>query len=173
ACFVSGLELEALAAELTTFVKGQKLDDHVQVMLRFKGGARGLLWASQVAVGNENALKLRVYGGKGGIEWEQENPNHLWFAPFGQPKRFITRSGAGAAPVAARVTRVPSGHPEGYLEGFANLYAEAARAIRAARTGAKLDKAVTFPGVEDGVKGMAFIEACVKSSARNGAWVKP
>ncbi len=173
ASFVSGLELDALAAELTTFIKGRKLDDHVQVMLRFKNGARGMLWASQVAVGNENALKLRVYGSKGGIEWKQENPNYLWFTPFGQPARLITRSGSGATQVAARVTRVPSGHPEGYLEGFANIYTEAARAIRAARTGAKPDKAVTFPGIDDGVKGMAFIEACVKSSKRNGAWVKP
>jgi predicted dehydrogenase len=173
ACFVSGLELESVAAELTTFVKGRKLDDNVQVMLRFKGGARGMLWASQVAVGNENALKIRVYGTKGGIEWKQENPNYLWFTPFGQPARLLTRGGAGATPVAARVTRVPSGHPEGYLEGFATIYSEAARAIRAARTGAKLDKAVTFPGIDDGVKGMAFIEACVKSSGRNGAWVKP
>jgi predicted dehydrogenase len=173
ASFVSGLELDALAAELTTFIKGRKLDDHVQVMLRFKNGARGMLWASQVAVGNENALKLRVYGSKGGIEWKQENPNYLWFTPFGQPARLITRSGSGATPVAARVTRVPSGHPEGYLEGFANIYTEAARAIRAARTGAKPDKAVTFPGIDDGVKGMAFIEACLQSSKRNGAWVKP
>jgi predicted dehydrogenase len=173
ASFVSGLELDALAAELTTFIKGRKLDDHVQVMLRFKNGARGMLWASQVAVGNENALKLRVYGSKGGIEWKQENPNYLWFTPFGQPARLLTRGGSGAAPVAARVTRVPSGHPEGYLEGFANIYTEAARAIRAARTGAKPDKAVTFPGIDDGVKGMAFIEACLQSSKRNGAWVKP
>jgi predicted dehydrogenase len=173
ACFVSGLELDSLAAELTTFIKGRKLDDHVQVLLRFKNGARGMLWASQVAVGNENALKLRVYGSKGGIEWKQENPNYLWFTPFGQPSRLLTRGGSGAAPVAARVTRVPSGHPEGYLEGFANIYTEAARAIRAARTGAKPDKAVTFPGIDDGVKGMAFIEACVKSSKRNGAWVRP
>jgi predicted dehydrogenase len=173
ACFVSGLELDSLAAELTTFIKGRKLDDHVQVLLRFKNGARGMLWASQVAVGNENALKLRVYGSKGGIEWKQENPNYLWFTPFGQPSRLLTRGGSGAAPVAARVTRVPSGHPEGYLEGFANIYTEAARAIRAARTGAKPDKAVTFPGIDDGVKGMAFIEACVKSSRRNGAWTSP
>jgi predicted dehydrogenase len=173
ACFVSGLELDSLAAELTTFIEGRKLDDHVQVLLRFKNGARGMLWASQVAVGNENALKLRVYGSKGGIEWKQENPNYLWFTPFGQPARLLTRGGSGAAPVAARVTRVPSGHPEGYLEGFANIYTEAARAIRAARTGAKPDKAVMFPGIDDGVKGMAFIEACVKSSKRNGAWIKP
>jgi predicted dehydrogenase len=173
ACFVSGLELDALAAELTTFIKGRKLDDDVQVLLRFKGGARGALWVSQVAVGNENALKLRIYGSKGGIEWKQENPNYLWFTPFGQPARLLTRGGSGATPVAARVTRVPSGHPEGYLEGFATIYSEAARAIRAGRTGAKPDKAVMFPGIDDGVQGMAFIEACVKSSKRNGGWTKP
>jgi predicted dehydrogenase len=172
ASFVSGLEIDSLAAELTTFIKGRKLDDHAQVLLRYKNGARGMLWVSQVAVGNENALKLRVYGSKGGIEWKQENPNYLWFTPFGQPTRLLTRAGSGATPVAARVTRVPSGHPEGYLEGFANIYTEAARAIRAARTGAKPDKAVMFPGIDDGVQGMAFIEACVKSSKRNGAWTK-
>jgi predicted dehydrogenase len=131
-----------------------------------------MLWASQVAPGNENALALRVYGTKGGLSWKQEDPNYLWFSPLGQPPRKITRSGAGAGPEAARVSRVPSGHPEGYLEGFANIYTEVARAIRAARTGAKLDPAVTFPTVEDGLKGMEFIEAAVKSSAKGATWVK-
>ncbi len=172
ATFVSGLKLDSLACELTSFVKGRKLDDNVQAMLRFKGGAKGGIWASQVAVGNENGLKLRVYGTKGGLEWTQADPNYLWFTPFGQEKRLITRAGAGAGPAAARVTRVPSGHPEGYLEGFANIYSEVAHAIKAHRSGKKPAKDVMFPGIEDGVAGMAFIEACVKSSSRNGRWTK-
>lgn len=178
--FVSGLELDSLAADLDAFVPGRMLDDNAHVMLRFKPaakgsgkGAKGMIWASQVAVGHENGLKLRVYGTKGGIEWVQADPNYLWFTPFGQPKQLITRAGAGAGPAAARVTRVPSGHPEGYLEGFANIYSEAARAIRAARRkGGKPAKDVVYPTVQDGVEGVAFVEACVKSSAKNGAWVK-
>ena len=172
ACFVTGLTLDSLLADLTSFVKGRKLDDNDALLLRWKGGAKGMLWASQVAVGNENGVTLRVYGTKGGLSWKQEDPNYLWFTPFGQPPRKITRGGAGSGPEAARLTRVPSGHPEGYLEGFANIYTEIARAIRAARTGEKLDPAVTFPTVEDGLKGMEFIEAAVKSSAKGGVWVK-
>ena len=172
ACFVSGLSVEELSAELSTFVKGRKVDDNVQAMLRFKGGARGGLWASQVAPGNENGMKLRVYGEKAGLEWKQEDPNYLWYTPYGEPKRLITRGGAGANAAAARVTRVPPGHPEGYLEGFANIYTEVARAIKARRDKKKPDKDIQFPGIADGVAGMAFIEACVKSSARNGRWTK-
>ena len=171
ACFVTGLELESLAADMSTFVEGRKVDDNNHVMLRFKGGARGMLWASQVAPGNENHLKLRVYGSNAGIEWSQEDPNYLWFGVHGQQKRLITRGGAGAGPDAGRVTRVPPGHPEGYLEGFGTIYTEAANAILAAREGRKPDPAIVFPTVEDGVKGVAFVEACVKSSGRNGAWV--
>ncbi|MGE0212422.1 MAG: Gfo/Idh/MocA family protein [Parvibaculaceae bacterium] len=171
ACFVSGLMLETLAADLTTFVKGRQLDDNVHILLRFKGGARGMLWASQVAPGNDNALKLRVYGTKGGLEWSQEYPNDLWHSPFGEPRRLIRRGGAGTNAAAQRLTRIPPGHPEGYLEGFANIYAEAAHAIRAARSGRRLkDKEVQFPGIADGAAGVAFIEAAVKSSARNGRW---
>ena len=171
-CDVSGLAGEELAADLTSFVKGRALDDNAHVMLRFKGGAKGMIWASQVAPGNENGLKIRIYGTKGGLEWKQEDPNYLWYTPFGEPKRLITRGGAGAGPEAGRVTRVPPGHPEGYLEGFANVYTEAARAIKAARSGKKADKDVAFPGIADGVAGMAFIEACVKSSRANGKWTK-
>ena len=171
ACFVSGLELAELSAELTTFVEGRRLDDNVQVMLRFRGGARGMLWASQVAPGNENGLRLRVYGEKGGLEWEQEQPNHLWFTPFGEPKRLITRGGAGAGAAAGRVTRVPAGHPEGYLEGFATIYQEAAHAIRAARAGKPAGPEVLYPGISDGLAGMAFIDACVRSSRANGRWM--
>ena len=173
ASFVSGLTLDSLCADLTSFVKGRKLDDNVNVLLRFKGGAKGMLWASQVAPGNENALRLRVYGDKGGLEWSQENPNELWHAPYGAPRRLLTRAGNGATAVAARVTRVPPGHPEGYLEGFANIYSEVAAALRAARDGTKLDPEVTFPTVEDGLNGVAFVEAAVRSSAKGAVWVKP
>lgn len=175
-CFVSGLELEELSADLDSFVPGRKLDDNAHVMMRFaeRDGvrAKGMLWCSQVAPGHENGLKVRVYGTKGGLEWVQADPNYLWYTPFGEPKRLITRGGAGSGPAAARVSRVPSGHPEGYLEGFANIYSEAARAIYAKRNGAKVDPAVTYPTVDDGLKGMVFVDACVRSSKRNGAWIK-
>ena len=173
-CFVSGLELVELSADLDAFVKGRQLDDNGHIMLRYKGGAKGMIWCSQVAPGHENGLKVRVYGTKGGLEWVQADPNYLWYTPFGQPKQLITRGGAGAGPAAARMTRIPSGHPEGYLEGFANIYTEAAKAIRAVRRkGGKVPKDVVFPTVEDGVAGVAFVEACVKSSKKNGAWTKP
>jgi predicted dehydrogenase len=125
-----------------------------------------------VAPGNENGLKLRVYGTKAGLEWTQADPNYLWYTPYGEPKRLITRAGAGAGPAAQRVTRVPPGHPEGYLEGFANIYSEVARAIRARREGKKPPKEVDFPGLEDGAAGVAFIEAAVRSSKANSRWVK-
>ncbi len=173
-CFVSGLELDSLAADLDAFVPGRQLDDNAHIMLRYKGGAKGMIWCSQVAPGHENGLKLRVYGTEGGIEWVQADPNYLWFTPFGEPKQLLTRGGAGAMVSANRVTRVPGGHPEGYLEGFANIYTEAAKAIRAVRKkNGKIPKDVIFPTVDDGVAGVAFVEACVKSSKKNGAWVKP
>ena len=173
ASFVSGLTLESLAADLQSFVPGRRVDDNGHVMLRFEGGARGMLWCSQVAPGNENALRLRVYGTKGGLEWAQEDPNYLWFTPLGQPKRLITRGGAGAGAAAARMSRVPPGHPEGYLEGFANIYLEAAAAIRAHQSGATPDAALTYPSLAEGLAGVAFVDACVRSSAKNAAWIKP
>jgi predicted dehydrogenase len=149
------------------------LDDNAHVLLRFEGGARGMLWASQVAPGNENALRIRVYGEKGGLAWSQEDPNYLHHTPYGEPPRLITRGGAGSMPVAARVTRVPPGHPEGYLEGFATIYTDAAELIWASIENRKPDPgALLAPSVQDGVLGMRFIEACVESSKKNGAWVK-
>jgi len=171
ACFVTGLEVESLAADIQAFVPDRQVDDNAHVMLRFAGGARGMLWSSQVAPGNENALRIRVYGEKGGLEWAQEDPNYLWHTPFGEPKRLITRNGAGAGDAAARVSRVPPGHPEGYLEGFATVYAEAAAAIVAAREGKPAPEGVVYPTVQDGLRGVQFVSACVKSSARNAAWV--
>jgi len=172
ASFVTGLDLDSLSADLDSFVDGRQLDDNAHVMLRFAGGAKGMLWCSQVAPGNENGLKLRVYGTKGGLEWGQENPNQLWFTPFGEQKRLVTRNGVGSSAAATRVSRVPAGHPEGYLEAFATIYWEAARAIQAHKDGVKADPAIVYPTIDDGVKGVAFVEACVASSKKNGAWTK-
>ncbi len=173
ACFVSGLRVESLAADLQCWGAGRTLDDNAHMMLRFEGGARGMLWSSQVAPGNENGLKLRIYGEKGGLEWRQEDPNYLWFTPHGEPKRLLTRNGAGATPASQAVSRIPGGHPEGYLEGFATIYNEAADAIRAVQSGTPRDAAMgLLPGISAGMDGMAFIKACVTSSAADAAWTK-
>ena len=170
--YVTGLDVTELLAELTAFVPGRRLDDNAHVMLRYANGARGTLWSSQVAPGNENNLRLRVYGSTGGLEWRQESPNQLYWSPFGQATQIIARGTGAAGADAARVTRIPSGHPEGYLEAFATLYSEIGQAIRSRRRkGPKLDKAVQFPTVVDGVKGVAFVEAVVASSAKGGKWV--
>jgi predicted dehydrogenase len=170
--FVSGLTLQELVADLQAFVPGRRVDDNGHVLMRYTSGARGMLWCSQVASGQENGLRLRIYGTKAGLEWEQENPNHLWVTPLGAPRYRLTRGGAGTGDAAARMTRIPAGHPEGYLEGFANIYAEAGRAILARRDGVELDAAVTFPGLKEGLEGVAFVDACVRSSAKNGVWTK-
>ena len=168
--FVSGLTLAELSADLQSFVPGRRVDDNAHVLLRYTSGARGMLWCSQVAAGQENGLRLRIYGTRAGIEWEQENPNYLWVGPLGAPKYRLTRGGAGSGEAAARLTRIPAGHPEGYMEGFATIYAEAARAIIARRDGTSLDPATAFPGLKEGLEGVAFVDACVRSSKRNAAW---
>lgn len=170
--FVTGLSVRELAADLSHFVTGRRVDDNAQILLRFNNGARGMLWASQVAPGNENGLKLRVYGSKGGLEWQQEQPNHLIFSPFGAPPQRLTRGGAGLTAAAGRVTRIPSGHPEGYLEAFATLYSEVAAAIRARNRGEPAPDSVNFPTLRDGVRGVAFVEAAVRSSKANARWVR-
>ena len=171
--YITGIEVQALCAELSSFVPGRRLDDNAQVMLRYANGARGALWSSQVAPGNENNLRIRVDGSKGGIEWRQEHPNQLHWSPFGQATQIVSRGTGAANAAAARVTRIPSGHPEGYLEGFATLYSEVAQAIRAARKGGpRADKAAHFPTIVDGIKGMVFLEAVVTSSAKGARWVR-
>jgi predicted dehydrogenase len=173
ASFITGLELDSLAADLTSFLPGRALDDNAHIMLRFAGGAKGMLWASQVAPGNENALRLRIYGEQGGLEWAQEDPNYLRYTPYGQPPQLIRRGGAGADAVAGRVTRIPAGHPEGYLEGFANIYSDVAELLSARLEGRDPDPgAMLVPTVRDGVAGVKFIEAVVESSRKNGAWVR-
>ena len=167
--FITGLSLESLAADLQSFVPGRLVDDNANVLLRYQGGAKGILWCSQVAPGNENSLKFRVYGEKGGLSWQQENPNSLAFTPFGQPCQTITRAGSGMYPSVASTTRIPPGHPEGYLEGFANLYNEIADVISSASNGQSINHLI--PTVTDGVRGVAFIDACVRSSKQDAAWV--
>jgi predicted dehydrogenase len=173
ACFVSALRCEQLAADVSIFVPGRRLDDNVQVLLRYQGGARGMLWASQVAVGNENNLRLRVYGEKGGLEWHQENPNYLRFSRYGKPTETLTRNGANATASAKHASRVPSGHPEGYLEAFAQLYTDLAEQIAAREAGRPpARESLLVPTVDDGVAGVQFIAAVLDSSRQNAAWVK-
>lgn len=165
ASFVSGMAPNRLAADLTSFVPGRAVDDNAQIMLRYASGAKGSLWCSQVASGTENALRLRIYGEKAGIEWLHEAPETLWFTPFGAPTQKLRR---GAGTMAG--SRVPPGHPEGYLEGFANIYAEAADAIRAHQAGAPHE--TLLPGIRDGIEGLEFIDACIRSAKADSAWVE-
>ncbi len=160
--FVTGQKVQALSADLQSFGAGRKVDDNAHILLRYEGGARGMLWASQVAVGCENGLRLRIYGDKGGLEWAQENPNHMSYTRFGEPKQILTRGGAGTGP---DWTRIPPGHPEGYLEGFATLYNDIADVISSGTDNALI------PNLQDGLDGMWFIAAAQSSAAKDGAWV--
>ena len=169
--FITGLEVDELSADIHTFVKGRLLDDNAQIMLRFKDGAKGALWSSQIAVGNENNLKIRIYGESGGIEWKQEDPNYLYYTKFGQPTQKITRGSDSASKEAKNVTRIPPGHPEGYLEGFANIYTDVANALIDKKNGTFNPDNHQFPSVEDGLEGIKFIERSIASSSSNSSWV--
>ncbi|CAG4901188.1 Gfo/Idh/MocA family protein [Paraburkholderia saeva] len=170
AAFVTGMLPKELSAEVHTFVPGRKLDDHVQVMLRYANGARGMLWASQVASGAENALRLRVYGTKAGLSFDQEYPNDLWFTPLGGASERLTRGRVKSA-IAAHATRVPPGHPEGYLEAFAQLYLDAALQIEALDAGKPVPpESRLLTTVDDGVEGMRFIETVLRSSGMNAQY---
>ncbi|WP_022953918.1 Gfo/Idh/MocA family protein [Leucothrix mucor] len=171
--FISGLKVEEVSADLTSFVPGRQVDDNVNVMMRFEGQAKGMLWSTQVAPGNENNLKIRIYGDKGGLEWNQENPNQLMYSPFGEPTRTLTRGGHGLCDEALRVTRVPAGHPEGYLEGFANVYSDIADALLHCKAGASPESVMQLiPDIGAGVSGMKFISSVIASSQENGKWTK-
>ena len=170
ASFVAGAPADELSAETSRFVPGRKLDDDVQIRLRWAGGARGQLWASQVAIGAANALKLRVYGENAALEWAQEEPDLLRYARLGEAPRILRRGGPGLSDAAQSATRIPAGHPEGYLEGFAQIYADAAERVQAHKERRSPNaSAAMLPGIEDGVDGMRFIEAAVRSAAANEA----
>jgi predicted dehydrogenase len=172
--YITGLQIAELAADITSFVKGRKLDDDANVLLRFKGGAKGVLHCSQISVGEENNLNIRIYGEQGGFEWHQRS-NTMHVKWLDKPIETY-RTGLGYLGSNAKAaTRTPPAHPEGYLEAFANIYRNFAGAIRARlekRKLAKNDPAGDYPKIEDGVRGMAFIEAVVKSSKANARWMK-
>lgn len=173
AAYVTGMVPEEVCAELTHFVPGRKLDDNASVLLRYGGGARGVLWASQVAPGNDNALKLRVYGERGGLEWAQERPDELLVTLHGGAQRRLVRGGPDLSAAALRATRLPPGHPEGYPEAFANIYADAAELILARREGRAPDPAAsTVPTVVEGAQAMRFVAAAVQSATQGGVWTR-
>jgi predicted dehydrogenase len=173
ASFISGLKLDQVSADLNTFVSGRTLDDNVNAMLRFEQNVKGMLWSSQVAPGNENGLRIRIFGEKAGLDWSQENPNQLLFSPLGSATQIITRAG-NAYNGSPHLVRTPGGHPEGYLEGFANIYFESADLITAMLSGAnatQLQEASLLPGTQEGVDGLRFVEAVLDSSSQDGKWV--
>lgn len=169
--FVTGLAVEQVAAQLHSFIPGRRVDDDAQVMLRLSGGARGMLWVSQVVPGQENGLRLRVFGAAASLEWAQEHPNQLRVAPLGEAPRILSRGMGGLHADAAHATRLPPGHPEGYLEAFAQLYRDTAEQITARLETRPPDPAsLLVPGVEAGLRGVAFVQAALSSHADGGAW---
>ena len=170
--YITGLHIDSLCADLTTFVKGRKLDDDGNVLVRYKGGAKGVLHSSQICIGDENNLNIRVYGTKAALEWRQEFPNELVVKFADQPRQIWRRGNGYISAHGKKFTRIPAGHPEGYLEAFANIYLEAFRAIGAEVEGKRQPKDLDFPTIDDGVEGMVFIETVVKSSKRGAKWLK-
>ena len=173
--YITGLKIKELAADITAFVSGRKLDDDGNVLLRFRGGAKGVLHCSQISVGEENNLSIRVYGERGGLEWHQNEPNSMLLKWPDQPMQVYRTANGYLSPAAAGASRTPPSHPEGYLEAFANIYVNFANHIRAKldrRKLAKDDPALDYPNIKDAIRGMAFIEAVVKSSKNNTRWTK-
>ena len=169
--YVGGIAVEQLCAEVHTFVPGRQLDDHVQAMLRLQGGARGMLWASQVVTGEHNALRLRLYGSRGSLRFDQEVPDSLWFAPLGEPTQHLRR-GALKSPSAAAATRLPPGHPEGWYEALAQLYRDFAELWHAcAEARVPPPWALATPQLHDGRQGLAFIDAVLRSHRAGQCWV--
>ena len=169
---ITGLEIARLCARLDTFVDGRLLDDNASILVDYRGGAKGLYWSSQIAVGYDNALRVRIFGDKGSIQWAQENPNYLTVSRLGRPTEVLSRGRDPLYPHAQGYSRVPSGHPEGYLEAFANIYKTFVSALAKKKAGGTLTEAdLDFPGIADGISGVRFIGRCVESSKRGAAWV--
>jgi predicted dehydrogenase len=170
--YVTGLEIKSLLARLDTFVEGRQLDDNASILVNYEGGAKGMYWSSQIAVGHENGLRIRVYGTKASFEWCQENPNYCRVSYLDRPSQVISRGRDKMYPQAQAYSRVPSGHPEGYFEAFANIYSTYLEALHARLSGKLVStKDFDFPSVEDGLRGVRFIEKCVESSRKGSVWV--
>ena len=170
--FVTGLEVDEVAAEVGSIIPNRRVHDYGGAMLRLNNGARGIFWVTQAAAGMENCLRIRVSGSLGTVEWEQETPQRLNFKPLSGPAQVRTPNGPGTLPLAARSSRIVKGHPEGFPEAFANLYSDAAEAIASRHAGVTPDPmALHFPNSLDGLLGVRFVDAVVRSSAANGAWV--
>ena len=170
--YITGLEITAVSAELSTLAPGRQTDDNGHVKLRFDNGARGLMWVSMVAAGNLHGQRIRVFGARGSLEWVQEQPNELILRPLDGPHQVFSRGMAYLSPAAKRAARLWPGHPEGFSDAFANIYTDIADAVLARRDGRELDPlACTFPTVEDGVLGVQFIEAAVQSNQQDGRWI--
>jgi predicted dehydrogenase len=167
---VSGLLVEELSAELTTHVPGRRLDDDAAALLRFEGGARGVLKASQIAAGDENGLRLRIHGEKGGLDWSQMEPNTLTIRWLDRPAEILRAGGPGLDPATAARFRTPAGHPEGYIEAFANLYRSFGRVVRAETTNPPQGAPDWFPGITDGLRTMTFVEAAIENSMGDAKW---
>ncbi len=170
--YLSGLKISSLCARLDTFVAGRRLDDNSSIMVNYEGGAKGLYWCSQIAVGWDNALSVRIFGDKGSIEFHQENPNYLKIAYLDRPTAWISRGRDALSAGAASVSRIPAGHPEGYYEAFANVYVSFIDAVLKRKTGRKVtEEDLDFPNAEDGVQGVRFISKCVESAQKGAVWV--
>jgi predicted dehydrogenase len=169
--YITGLEIDSLCAEFTTFIPGRVLEDDANLLLRYRGGAKGVLHCSQISCGEENNLNIHVYGTKGSLAWHQEHPNELKFIAKNEPAKILRRGNAYLSAAAKKFTRLPAGHPEAFIEAFANIYLEAVAAIRASLEG-KRGGSFDFPTVDDGVYGMAFLETAVKSASSNAKWTK-
>ena len=159
-----------ISADLSCFVEGRELDDNAHILMRYESGAKGMIWSSQVAPGNENNLKIQIYGEKGGLIWQQENPNELILNLLNKPSRRLTRGSSFVGDQSARLTRIPAGHPEGYLEGFANIYREVADEFSAKISGKPISKDILYPTSKEGLYGVSFIEAAIESNSKDSVW---
>jgi predicted dehydrogenase len=170
--YITGLRIKSLCARLDKFVEGRVLDDNASIMVEYEGGAKGLYWSSQIAVGYDNALKVRVFGSKGTIQWNQEAPNYLEVFKLDEPRTVLSRGKDAFYPHAQSYSRIPSGHPEGYFEALGNIYKTYIGALLKKKEGKQLDAAdLDFPSVEMGIDGVKFIGKCVESSQKGAIWV--
>ena len=171
--YITGLEIESLCANLDKFVKGRVLDDNAEVLIKYAGGARGIYWCTQVAIGYNNNLKIRILGEKGSLEWEQEKPDYLKIGVYGKPVQILSRGRDAMLPLAFRVSRLPGGHPEGFFEAFANIYSNFSDSLVAKKAGKTRQELNDndFPTFEEGLKGVRFIHQCVASSQKGAVWV--